>query len=194
MTRLATLALCVALPAVSLGTPAWSQTAATTATTTTTTATNTGSVGCTAITQAAANGITARVGADDQSINPPMSVTSMTCLNNFFNGIGLNVVTNLLNPQNLLNAVAMQICNLVKQEWNSLIGSAQCGLTLTGFNFGFGGLGGGLSCPKLSFGGGGPPIGSIGLGVGSGSGLYIRGQGMAPSGYTSPTNLHLGLF
>jgi hypothetical protein len=185
MTRLAALALCATLPAVSLCSPAWSQT---------TTSATTGSVGCTAITQAAANGITARVGADDQSINPPLSVTSMTCLSNFFNGTGLNVITNLLNPQNLLNAVQMQICNLVKNEWNSLIGNAQCGLTLTGFNFGFGGLGGGLSCPKLSFGGGGPPISSIGLGVGSGSGLYIRGQGMAPSGYTPPTNLQPGLF
>jgi hypothetical protein len=185
MTRLATLALCVALPAVTLCSRAMSQT---------TTTTTTGSVGCTAITQAAANGLTARVGADDQSINPPKSVTSMTCLSNFFNGTGLNVVTNLLNPQNLMNAVEMQICSLVKSEWNSLIGSAQCGLTLTGFNFGFGGLGGGLSCPKLSFGGGGPPIGSIGLGVGSGSGLYIHGQGMAPSGYTPPTNLQPGIF
>jgi hypothetical protein len=185
MTRLAALGLCAALPAVSLCSPARSQT---------TTLATTGSVGCTAITQAAANGITARVGADDQSINPPLSVTSMTCLSNFFNGTGLNVITNLLNPQNLLNAVQMQICNLVKNEWNSLIGNAQCGLTLTGFNFGFGGLGGGLSCPKLSFGGGGPPISSIGLGVGSGSGLYIRGQGMAPSGYTPPTNLQPGVF
>jgi hypothetical protein len=185
MTRLATLALCAALPAVALCSPAMSQT---------TTTTTTGSVGCTAITQAAANGLTARVGADDQSINPPLSVTSMTCLSNFFNGTGLNVVTNLLNPQNLLNAVEMQICNLAKSEWTSLVGRAQCGLTLTGFNFGFGGLGGGLSCPKLSFGGGGPPIGSIGLGVGSGSGLYIHGQGMAPSGYTPPTNLKPGIF
>jgi hypothetical protein len=185
MTRLTTLALCAALPAVALCSPAMSQT---------TTTTTTGSVGCTAITQAAANGLTARIGADDQSINPPLSVTSMTCLSNFFNGTGLNVVTNLLNPQNLLNAVEMQICNLVKSEWTSLVGRAQCGLTLTGFNFGFGGLGGGLSCPKLSFGGGGPPIGSIGLGVGSGSGLYIHGQGMAPSGYTPPTNLKPGIF
>jgi hypothetical protein len=185
MRRLASLALCAALPVVTLVSPAFSQT---------TTTTSTGSVGCTAITQAAANGLTARVGADDQSINSPLSVTGMTCLSNFFGGIGLDVVTNLLNPQNLLNAVEMQICNLVKSEWNSLIGSAQCGLTLTGFNFGFGGLGGGLSCPKLSFGGGGPPIGSIGLGVGSGTGLYIPGQGMAPSGYTPPITLQPGVF
>jgi hypothetical protein len=118
----------------------------------------------------------------------------MTCLSNFFNGVGLNVITNLLNPANLLQAVEGQICQLVQSEWSSLLGSAQCGLTLTGFNFGFGGLGGGLSCPKLSFGGGGPPIASIGLGASSGSGLYIIGSGMAPTGYTAPSNLQPGTY
>jgi hypothetical protein len=185
MTRFAMLGLLATLPAAAFCGPAWGQT---------TTTNSTGSVGCAAITQAAANGLTARVGADDQSINPPMSVTSMTCLTSFFSGTGLNLVTNLLNPGTLLQAVEGQICALVKSEWNQLVGSAQCGLTLTGFNFSFGGLGGGLSCPKLTFGGGGPPIGSIGPGVGSGSGLYIKGTGMAPSGYTAPATLQPGTF
>jgi hypothetical protein len=153
-------------------------------------ATSSGSVGCTAVTQAATNGMTSRIGADDKSINPPQSVKTMTCLDGFFNGVGLNLVTNLLNPANLLTAVEGQICSLVKQEWNSLLGGAQCGLTLTGFNLGFGGLGGGLSCPTLSFGGGGPPIGSVstgtGSGIGSGSGLYIQGNGLSPTGYPLP--------
>ena len=61
-------------------------------------------------------------------------------------------------------------------------------------NLGFGGLGGGLSCPKLSFGGGGPPIGTIGIGTGpGGSGLYINGTGTAPTGYSLP-NLPQGTF
>ena len=184
MTRLATFALGAILPILTLSASAWADTTTTTE----------GSVGCGLINQSAANGLTARVGADDQNINQPLSVTSMTCLGNFFNGTGLNVVTNLLNPATLLNAVEMQICNLVKSEWTSLIGGAQCGLTLTGFNFGFGGLGGGLSCPKLAFGGGGPPVGSINMGLGSGNGLYIKGQGVAPSGYTPPANLQPGTF
>lgn len=148
--------------------------------------TTTGSVGCTAVTQAAINGQTARVQADDTTIKPPKSVTQMTCLDNFFNGVGLNLITNLLNPTNLLNAVEGQICMLLQQTWASTLGSAQCGLTLTGFKLGFGGLGGGLSCPRLSFGGGGPPIGTIGLGTRStsGGGLYINGNGMPPTGYT----------
>jgi hypothetical protein len=61
-------------------------------------------------------------------------------------------------------------------------------LTITGFNLGFGGLGGGLSCPKLTFGGGGPTIGTLGAGVGtngSGTGLYITGNAMYPTGYTA---------
>ena len=154
----------------------------------------TGSTGCAAITQASVNGLNARIQADDSNINAPQSVTSLTCLDNFFNGVGLNLVTNLLNPANLLQAVEGKICNLVQQTWNSLLGKVQCGLTISGFNLGFGGLGGGLSCPKLSFGGGGPPIATIGIGVGpTGSGLYINGAGTAPSGYSLP-NVPQGTF
>src|SRR5207245_1371756 len=150
--------------------------------------------GCAVITQAGVNGLNARIQADDSNINAPQSVTSLTCLDNFFNGVGLNLVTNLLNPANQLQAVEGKICNLVQQSWNSLLGKVQCGLTITGFNLGFGGLGGGLSCPKLSFGGGGPPIATIGIGTGStGSGLYINGTGTAPTGYSLP-NVPQGTF
>lgn len=148
----------------------------------------TGSVGCSAIVQAAANGQTARIGADNQTIKPPQSVTTLSCLSNFFSGTGLNLITNLLNPQMLLQNVEGQICNAVKSAWNSFLsGTNQCGITLTGINFGFGGLGGGLSCPKITFGGGGPPIGTIGIGTGNpGSGLYLHGTITAPPGYTLP--------
>ena len=182
MPRLTTLGLAMLMASAAPCGPAMAQT------------TTTGSAGCAAITQAAANGITARIQADDNDINPPKSVTQLTCLTNFFNGIGLNLITNLLDPATLLTAVEGQICSLVQQTWNSLLGKAQCGLTITGFNLGFGGLGGGLSCPKLSFGGGGPPIGTIGIGTGSGgSGLYINGTGTAPTGYSLP-NLPPGTF
>ena len=153
----------------------------------------TGSAGCAAITQAAANGLTARINADNASINPPRSVTTMTCLSNFFNGIGLNVITNLLNPALLLQAVEYQICNAVQAAWNSTIGQIQCGLTLTGFNLGFGGLGGGLICPRISFGGGGAPIASLGFGFGGYPGLYINGSGLPPTGY-SLTNVPHGTY
>jgi len=150
--------------------------------------TTTGSAGCAAITQAAANGMQARIAADDQTINPPKSVTSLTCLNNFFNGVGLNLVTNLLDPSTLLQVVEGQICNAVQSTWNSLLGDAQCGLTLTGFNLGFfGGLGGGSFCPRLSFGGGGPQIGTIGSGGNGSGGMYVNGSGIGPTGYTLPT-------
>jgi hypothetical protein len=153
-----------------------------------TTITSTGSAGCAAVVQAASNGLTSRVQGDDTTIKPPTSVTNLTCLDNFFNGVGLNLVTNLLNPANLLQVVEGKICSLVQQEWTSLLGSAQCGLTITGFNFGFGGIGGGLACPKLAFGGGGPPVATFGLGTTttSGGGLYINGNGMVPTGYNAP--------
>jgi hypothetical protein len=180
MRRLTALGLAALVAAAPLGGPPRAQTTSGT--------TTTGSTGCTAITQAATNGMNARIQADDSNINPPQSVTKLTCLNNFFNGIGLNLITNLLNPATLLQTVEGQICNLVQQTWTSLLGKAQCGLTITGFNLGFGGLGGGLSCPQLSFGGGGPAIGTIRLGTGaSGSGLYINGTGTAPTGYTLPS-------
>ena len=176
------------LPAALAFTLAFSPIAASAQTTGTTT---TGSTGCAVLVQAAANGMTARMAADQNTIEQPKSVTGLTCLGNFFNGVGLNLVTNLLNPGSLLQDVEGQLCNAITQTWTSWLGKVQCGLTVTGFNLGFGGLGGGLSCPQLSFGGGGPPIANIGLGVGtngSGSGLYINGNGMAPTGYPMPTS------
>lgn len=147
----------------------------------------TGSVGCEAVTQAAAAGMAARVQADDNDIRPPQSVRNLTCLDNFFNGIGLNVIANLLDPTSLFDAVTGQICAAVNQAWQSTLGNVQCGLTVTGFNlgFGFGGLGGGVMCPSLSFGGGGPPIGTIGGGLNGGGhgGFYVNGSGLVPTGY-----------
>lgn len=146
--------------------------------------------GCTALAQAAAAGMAARVNADDQSIKPPQSVTQLTCLDNFFKGVGLNVLTNLLDPTSLLNAVEGKICSTVQSAWQSAIGSAQCGLTVTGFNIGFGGLGGGTFCPKLTFGGGGAAIGSVGVGLGNnGGGLYMNGKAQGPTGYPLPSGV-----
>lgn len=156
-----------------------------------TTTTNT-DPGCTDLANAAAAGLAATVQADNQTITQPQSVTNLTCLGNFFNGAGLNVVSNLLNPTALLTSVEGKICSAVQSAWQGALGSVQCGLTVTGFNMGFGGLGGGTFCPKLSFGGGGTPIGTLGLGTGTNGqrGLYISGQGVPPSGYTLPSSIN----
>lgn len=155
----------------------------------TTLAADIGSANCTLITQAAADSIAARIQADDHDIAPPQSVTTLSCLDGFFNGVGLNVITNLLNPANLLASVEGRICSAVTQAWNSTIGSAQCGLTITGFDVGFGGFGGGAFCPRLSFGGGGPSWGTIGVGgSASGGGVIINGTSLAPTGYPVPAN------
>ena len=154
---------------------------------------NTGSAGCATLTQSAANGATARVNADDTDIPQPQSVKNLTCLSKFFSGIGLNVVTNLLNPTALLAAVTSQICSALTSVWQSTLGNKQCGITLTGFKIGFlGGLGGGLSCPKLSFGGGGPALGSIGIGANNNGRLYVTGNAVAPTSY--PITSLLGLY
>ena len=148
---------------------------------------STGSVGCTAITQAAAGAIEARVQADDTAIQAPTSVRNLTCLDGFFRGVGLNVIASLLDPTNLLDAIQGQICATVSQAWQSALGSIQCGLTVSGFNLGVGGIGGGLMCPRLSFGGGGPPIGTFGTGFGTSGNFYVNGSPLAPSGYTLPS-------
>ena len=154
----------------------------------------TGSESCTTLVQSAANAATSRVNADDTDIPKPQSVKNFTCLDKFFNGTGLNVVANLLNPQNLLNAVENEICAKLTQIWQSTIGKAQCGITLTGFKMGFlggGTLGGGLSCPKISIGGGGPTLMSIGVGSTNSGKLTVTGNAVAPTGYTVTSLLGL---
>ncbi len=158
--------------------------------------TATGSGACSTLYQQAASTAAARVAADDKDIAPPQSLKSLTCLDNILRGVGLNVIVNLLDPTNLFNAIEGQICNAATNAWKSALGGAQCGITVSGFNLGTfnfgGGLGGGLSCPKLSFGGGGPPMGFIGVGGAGGSGsLYVNGAGRAPTGYALPNTIGL---
>ncbi|MDD2859464.1 MAG: hypothetical protein PHT60_14905 [Acidiphilium sp.] len=154
---------------------------------------NTGSTtGCAVLAQAAATGITAAIAANNQIVQAPQSVTQLSCLGNFFNGVGLNVITNLLNPANLLQDVEGKICGAATQAYQSAMGTAQCGLTITGFNLGgFGNLGFGNFCPSLNLGGGGPTIASIGTSLnGTGqSSLYVNGQAMSPTGYPNPNGV-----
>ena len=63
--------------------------------------TTTGSAACSSLYQTAANTVSARIAADDQNIAPPQTIKSLTCLDNFFKGVGLNVITNLLDPTQL---------------------------------------------------------------------------------------------
>jgi hypothetical protein len=45
-----------------------------------------------------------------------------------------------------------------------------------------------LSCPRLTFGGGGPTLATFGVGAGgSSTGLYINGTGQIPTGFTLPS-------
>lgn len=178
MTRPISLALIASVFAL----PAGAQTSSSSPTTA-------GSAGCTALTQAAAIGASNRVTADNQTIQQPQSVSSLTCLNGIFGATGLNLITDLFDPQTLLTQVQNQICQAIRQTWSSYTSGAGCGIALTGFNLGIGGLGGGVSCPRLTFGGGGPPLASFGagLGGGGGTGLYINGNGQPPTGYALPT-------
>ena len=142
------------------------------------------SAGCTALAQGAASGASAEIAADDQIIQPPTSVTQLSCLSNFFNGIGLNLITNLLNPTTLLSDVEGQICSDATNLFRSATGTVECGITVTGFNLGgFGNLGFGNFSPTLSIGGGGPTLGSEG--VSTSAGLGVSTNALTPTGYPS---------
>lgn len=144
------------------------------------------STGCDALAQGAADGLSATVQADDATIHKPKSVTALTCLDGFFSGIGLDVITSGLDPVALIKSVAGKICQQATDAWNSTVGQNQCGLTLTGFNTGFNlGLGGGSFCPKLSFGGGAGNLASINGSGASTSGLLVNGQKQLPDGYSA---------
>jgi len=152
----------------------------------------TGSQGCSTLYQTAADAATNRISADDTNIAQPISVNQLSCLNSIFNVGGLNLINLVSNPTQIFNQFEQQICNALKSVWQKTLGNQQCGITLTGFKIGtlnFGSLGSGLLCPKLTFGGGGPPIATIGI---NGSGkLYVNGQGIVPTGYALPNNLGL---
>lgn len=148
--------------------------------------TSAGGPSCSAIIQAAADAVANRIQADDNSIRQPISVKNLTCLDGFFNGFGLNLLTSFLDPTTLLSNVEGKICSLVRSTLSSLTGSAQCGLTLTGFDLGFGtGIGGGSFCPKLSFGGDGPTWGTFGVGstASGGGGFTVNGTPLTPTAY-----------
>jgi len=152
----------------------------------------TGSSGCSTLYQAAADTVTNRIAADDNNIPQPQSVKTLTCLDNFFHGTGLDIIANILNPEQLFQTLTNQICNAISQAWQNSIGAKQCGITLTGFQLGtFHGLGGGFSCPRLAFGGGGPQLGTFGIGTNGSGKFYVTGNALPPTGYPLPTNMGL---
>lgn len=143
------------------------------------------SEGCQALVQAAATGAAAQMKADDALIHQPESVTKFTCLDSFFNGVGLDMLTSGLDVSSIAQSTMGKICAEVSSAWSSLEGSAECGLTLTGPDNNFDlGLGTGTVCPTLSFGGGGDTLINSGTN-GSGSNNWdVSGSTQLPDGYS----------
>ena len=140
--------------------------------------------GCQALVQAAATGLAADMKADDATIHQPESVTKFTCLGNFFNGVGLDVISNL-NIASIAQAAMGKICSAITTEWNNLQGAEQCGLTVTGFDTNFNlGLGAGSFCPALNFGGGGSSLISAGTNTTGSSNWDVNGGTQLPQGYS----------
>lgn len=157
-----------------------------------------GSANCGVLTQAAATAMDGRIKANNNYEKQPESVGSLSCLNGIFNASGLNLISSMLSPQDMIGSVLSdmesQICNAAQSAWSNTVGSAQqCGLSLNGVNLGLGlDTGGGLMCPSLTFGGSGPRLGSVGVGSGA-SNFYNNGVPQLPTGY-SDANPSGGIF
>lgn len=138
---------------------------------------------CNTLAQSAQAGLAARIAADNSTIHQPKSVTELTCLDGFFKGVGLDILTSGLDPTKLISSVAGKICSQVQSAWDDYT-SGQCGLTVTGFNLGVNlGLGGGSFCPKLSIGGGGDPLLGASGSLGGGGLVYDGTHVQLPDGY-----------
>ncbi|CDG41026.1 hypothetical protein ASAP_2981 [Asaia bogorensis] len=141
---------------------------------------------CNQLVQAAADGMAGVIKADDTTIKQPQDITQFTCLGNFFNGVGLDVITSGLNPASIAQKVAGQFCSALTDKWNSLQGAAQCGLTVTGINTNFGaglGTGSGTFCPAINVGGGGDTIVSASTNTSGQQSWGVEGSTQMPDGY-----------
>lgn len=150
------------------------------------------SPGCEDLARAAAAGMEARVAADDEQIAPPMPVRELTCMDFFFDGDIFNVLTDFEGAlAGMLTSAAFRAaCDLARQAWDATLGNIQCGITLQGFNIGFGGsLGGGTFCPAVALGGNGPVLASATLAAGARSAPYAGIVPMSPTGYPLVTPL-----
>lgn len=141
--------------------------------------------GCQELVQAAATGLAADLKADDATIHQPQSVTKFTCLGNFFNGIGLDVITSGLNVASIAQSVMGKVCSELTSEWDSLQGTTQCGLSVTGLDTNFNlGLGAGSFCPTLNLGGGGDSLISAGTNNTGNTSWDVSGTTQLPDGYS----------
>lgn len=123
--------------------------------------------------------------ADDALIRQPESVTKFTCLDSFFSGVGLDMLTSGLDVSSIVQSTMGKICSEVSSAWSSMEGSAECGLTLTGPDNNFNlGLGSGSVCPTLSFGGGGDTLINSGTNGSGTSNWDVNGSTQLPDGYT----------
>lgn len=140
---------------------------------------------CNNLAKSAASQIETRIKADNDSIPQPESVFNLSCLNGFFSGVGINMFSNVINPQNILNQITGKICAAVDQTWNSAMNSTtQCGLTLSIPDIGFNGinLGSGSLCHNVNI-GSGTQIGSVTISGSTNNSTHANPT--LPSGYGS---------
>ena len=138
------------------------------------------SADCAALIQAGQDAVIEQIRLEETTIKQPTSVRDLTCLGNFFGG-GLNLLTSLTDFGALANQFSGQICSAIRGAWDATLGSANCGLMVTGPQLGFGMPGGGNLCGRLNIGGGGNVLANFG--VGTGGGTYAAPLVPRPAGY-----------
>lgn len=138
------------------------------------------SADCAALIQAGQDAVIEQIRLEETTIKQPTSVREMTCLGNFF-GTGLNLLSNLTDFGALAGQFSGQLCSAVRSAWDAALGSANCGLMVTGPQLGFGMPGGGNLCGRLNIGGGGNVLGNFGVGMGGGT--YAAPATVVPTGY-----------
>jgi hypothetical protein len=144
------------------------------------------SIGCDALVRAAQAGLEDRLRLDDEQIQPPMSVRSLTCMTAFFNGTLFDVIEDwegaLIGM--LTDLVINAVCSLAREAWDATIGQFQCGIVIQAFTLGFGGsLRGGNFCGTITIGGDGPAIFGASLMGGADHTPYIGVSPVPPTGY-----------
>lgn len=122
---------------------------------------------CNNLAKSAASQIETRIKADNISVPQPQSVFSLSCLNGFFSGAGINIFSNVINPANIVKQITSKICSAVDETWQSVSGSmTQCGLTASIPDIGFNGINlgfGSLCSGNVNVGGNGTQVGSVGV-------------------------------
>ena len=141
--------------------------------------------GCQAVTSTASSAAENEIQFLRNNVRKPQSIIPLTCLAilQSVSALSADMIVNSTIEQ-VLNAIAGQICNALDNYWNAVLNELKCGISIGGPALGFPGLGAGTVC---QFGIGNAYGTEIHLGVGigpAGGGFYVTGQAVQIDAYS----------